>query len=331
MLERPDVDVVDLCVPNKLHGPFTIAAAEAGKHVICEKPLTGYFGGPEAEEPVGRTSKRLMRAEAVRLAEAMVDAADRSSVRIMYGENWLYSPPIRRALDLVLSSGGTILEMRAQECHSGSHASYAKEWQQAGGGALLRLGVHPLSAALYFKHQEGLARDGKPIQAKSVLADTADFGRVASLQDADRSRFAEGWKDVETWASVIVSFEDGTRATVFSSDYVLGGMEDTLELYLSNCRVNCDLMHNTTLQAYAPDPAVLGDEYLAEKLETNSGWSYPAVDEEWMLGYPQELQDFVEAISEDRDPVSDGHFGLEVCKVIYASYQSAEEGRRVEI
>jgi predicted dehydrogenase len=136
---------------------------------------------------------------------------------------------------------------------------------------------------------------------------------------------------VETWASVIVSFEDGTRATIFSSDYVLGGMEDTLELYLSNCRVNCDLMHSTTLQAYAPDPAILGNVYLAEKLETNAGWSYPAVDEEWLLGYPQEIEDFVEAIADDRDPVSDARLGLDVCKVVYAAYQSAEEGRRIEI
>jgi predicted dehydrogenase len=331
MLRRSDVDVVDLCVPNSLHAPFTIAAAEASKHVICEKPLTGYFGGPGAEHPVGRTPKRLMRQEAVRSAEAMIEAATRNGVRVMYGENWVYSPPIRRTLELALASGGTILEMRAQECHSGSHAAYAKEWDKAGGGALLRLGVHPLSGALYFKQQEGLARDGQPIAAKSVLADTADFGQVRSFRDSDRARFAQGWLDVETWASVIVSFDDGTRATVFSSDYVLGGMEDTLELYLSNCRVNCDLMHNTTLRAYAPDRAVLGSEYLAEKLETNAGWSYPAVDEEWLLGYPQEIEDFVGAVAEDRDPACDARFGLEVCKVVYAAYQSAEEGRRIEI
>ncbi|MBI2457273.1 MAG: Gfo/Idh/MocA family oxidoreductase, partial [candidate division NC10 bacterium] len=46
MLSRKDVDAVDLCVPNALHRAFAIQAAEAGKHVIVEKPLTGYFGEP---------------------------------------------------------------------------------------------------------------------------------------------------------------------------------------------------------------------------------------------------------------------------------------------
>src|SRR6059058_979817 len=44
VLERPDVDVVDLCVPNYLHRPMTEAAAQAGKHVICSKPLTAFDG-----------------------------------------------------------------------------------------------------------------------------------------------------------------------------------------------------------------------------------------------------------------------------------------------
>jgi len=45
LLNRPDVDVVDICVPPSLHHPFAIKAAEAGKHLIMEKPLTGYFQG----------------------------------------------------------------------------------------------------------------------------------------------------------------------------------------------------------------------------------------------------------------------------------------------
>ena len=44
LLALPDVDAVDLCVPNHLHRPMTEAAAAAGKHVICTKPLTAYVG-----------------------------------------------------------------------------------------------------------------------------------------------------------------------------------------------------------------------------------------------------------------------------------------------
>ena len=53
ILERKDIDVVDLCIPTDFHEEFSIEAAEAGKHIICEKPLTGYFGKERKEEQVG--------------------------------------------------------------------------------------------------------------------------------------------------------------------------------------------------------------------------------------------------------------------------------------
>ena len=53
LLARADVDVVDVCVPPALHHEFAIRAANAGKHIIMEKPLTGYFGSPGDPEPIG--------------------------------------------------------------------------------------------------------------------------------------------------------------------------------------------------------------------------------------------------------------------------------------
>jgi predicted dehydrogenase len=108
-------------------------------------------------------------------------------------------------------------------------------------------------------------------------------------------------------------------------------MEDTLEIFLSNARIMCDMSHSTMIRAYAPDASIFADEYLAEKLETKGGWSYPGFDEEWLLGYPQEIEDFVEAVAQDRPPLCAGELGLEVVRVIYAAYRSAEEGRRVDL
>ncbi len=158
VLERDDVNLVDISVPNHLHESFVIEAAQAGKHIVCEKPLTGYFGGPSAADPVGATPKHLMLAEALRSADRMIEAAEANGVKLMYAENWLYCPAVQKALCLAEASGGTILEIRAQECHSGSHATYAKTWKQAGGGALMRLAPHPIGTAIYFKKQEGLRR-----------------------------------------------------------------------------------------------------------------------------------------------------------------------------
>ncbi|MHB1132605.1 MAG: Gfo/Idh/MocA family protein [Chloroflexota bacterium] len=330
LLARDDIAIVDLCVPNDLHEPFALAAIAAGKHVICEKPLTGYFGGPGAAEPVGATPRDTMLAEALASADRMLAAARQRGVRLMYAENWLYAPAVQKARRLIEASGGTVLDIRGAEGHSGSHAAYAKTWHSAGGGALLRLGAHPLGAALYLKWQEGLQRDGKPIRVRAVSAETGDLTRVPSFARENEKWLVVDWHDVENWATVIATFEDGSRATVFAADTVLGGMEDTLDIFMSNGRVKCDMTHSTMLQAYAPAPHIFANEYLAEKLETKAGWSHPAVEEEWLLGYPQEVRDFVEAVLQDREPLGTAELGRDVVRVIYAAYLAAAEGRRVE-
>jgi predicted dehydrogenase len=329
VLRREEIDIVDICVPNHLHERFTLEAIGAGKHVICEKPLTGYFGGQGASDHVGETPKKTMLEEAVRSADRMLVAAGRRGVQLMYAENWLYSPAIQKARRLIETGRGTILEIRAQECHSGSHASYAKSWKYAGGGALVRLGPHPLGCAMYLKWREGMERDGNPIRVHSVMAETGNLARIPSFERESEKWLVTDWDDVENWATLLLTFSDGSRAIISAADTVLGGMEDSLEVFMSNGRVKCDMTHSTMMQAYAPDPRIFAGEYIAEKLETKAGWSNPSIDEEWLLGYPQEIRDFVEAIGQNRSPVSTAELGREVVKVTYAAYQSAEEGRRI--
>jgi predicted dehydrogenase len=83
--------------------------------------------------------------------------------------------------------------------------------------------------------------------------------------------------------------------------------------------------------AYAPEARVWGEEYITEKVETTSGWQFPSPEEDWMRGYPQELEDFVDAIHGGRPPLSDAALAREVVEVIYAGYLSAASGRRVEL
>ena len=331
VLDRRDVDLVDLCVPNNLHHQMALDALAAGKHLIVEKPLTGYFGGPDAAEPVGRTPRSVMLKEALRSADEIVAAAERAGVRLMYAENFVYAPSIQKARRLVEESGSPILEIRAQECHSGSHASYAKRWRQAGGGALLRLGAHPIGAALYLKRWEGEHRDGNPIRLKSVTCEVGDLTQMASFRAQARRYLVDDWEDVENWACAVLTFEDGSRATCLATDTVLGGMDDMVQLYLANARINCNFTHSTSLQVYAADASVFPGEPLQEKLTTNAGWSYPPTDMEYMLGYAPEIQDFVSAVAHDRPPLSDAALGRAVVQAIYAAYLAAEEGRRVEL
>src|SRR5439155_144027 len=79
------------------------------------------------------------------------------------------------------ASGGAILELRAEESHSGSHAAYAARWRTSGGGSLLRMGSHPVGVVLHLKHDEGLRRHGRPIRARTVVADVAQLTRLPAV------------------------------------------------------------------------------------------------------------------------------------------------------
>jgi predicted dehydrogenase len=319
----PDVDVVDVCTTTDSHHAIAIDAARAGKHVIVEKPLTGAFC--EGTEP-----REAMLAQALRNSDAVLDAVAKAGVTLCYAEDFVYAPPVAKLRRLLDASGGVILELRAEESHSGSHAAYASRWRSAGGGALLRMGSHPVGVVLHLKHYEGIKRDGRPIRARAVTADVAQLTKLPAV--ADRKLYMRTRaEDVEDWAVAVVTFEDGTKATVHSNDITLGGVRNVVTAYLTNGVVQANINPNNAVAAYAPDGAVWGDEYITEKVETKGGWQFPSPEEDWMRGYPQELADFVDAIRERREPLSGALLAREVVEVIYAGYLSAATGRRVEL
>jgi predicted dehydrogenase len=323
LVECPDVEVVDVCATTDVHHEIAIAAARAGRHVIVEKPLTGYFG--EATDP-----PETMLETALANADAVLEAVTRAGVTLCYGEDFVYAPPVAKVRRLMEVSGGAVLELRAEESHSGSHAAYAKRWRTAGGGSLLRMGSHPVGVVLQLKHHEGQVRRGRAIRPVSVLADTARLTQLPEV--AARKQFLRAApEDVEDWAVAIITFEDGTKATVHSNDVTLGGVRNVVTAYLTNGVLHANITPNTSVMAYAPEAAVWGDEYISEKVETKAGWQFPAPEEDWMRGYPQELEDFVDAIRERREPLSGAALARDVVEVIYAGYLSAARGRRVEL
>jgi predicted dehydrogenase len=336
LLARDDVDVVDICVPPALHHTFAIRAAEAGKHIILEKPLTGYFGMAGDPEPIGsRVPRARMREGARNNAEAVREAVRRNHVRFCYAENWIYAPPIEKMRRLIAASKGSILELRAEENHSGSNSVFSRDWKSTGGGALLRMGVHSVGACLHLKEWEGQLRLGKGIRPVSVLADTADLIHSKASERA-REAGANRWIsadpiDVENWANLVIGFEDGSRGTVVVSDVGLGGLNTRVTAFMTDCVIKANMTANNTIETYAPDASVFSDEYFTEKLETKAGWNRPSCDEDWFRGFAQEIQDFVGAIRDGREPRSGMDLAVNCVNVIYAAYEAAEKGSRVTI
>ena len=315
-LADPAFVLVDLCVANRAHRELTERAAAAGKHVLCTKPLAAFWGQGLGGEPsaatVAATERATMLARAVEDAEEMLAACSRAGVRLFYGENWIFAPAIRRAAELGAASGGTIRELRGWESHSGSHSTYARDWRHVGGGALLRLGAHPVGAMLWLKRREGLRQRGSPIRPASVMAELSGAAN-----------------EIESAGTCAIRFEDGSLGLAHGSDHMLGGMQSHLTVLASDHRFECALSPIDTLRAYAPRDGTFGNEPIMEKISGQAGWTTPIPDEDWSSGQQGMLQSVSDALANGVAPEADGELGVETVRVLYAAYLSAAEGRRV--
>lgn len=331
MVAQEHLDIVDICTPTSLHGEMIKELASLGKSIICEKPLSGFFGKELPLAQVGKdVPKEKMFQGVLEEIEAIKRAITDNNVKFMYAENWVYAPPFTKMVNLLQKSGGVILDIRAEESHSGSHAAYSRRWKESGGGALLRLGAHPVSGAIHLKYLEGMAKYNQPIKPQSVMGAVSYNYQLPSLQQAS-SYLAKGWEDVEDWGMAVINFTDGTKAVTVASDCVLGGVRNEMQVYTTNSVVHIDMSQCNTVTAFAPADGLFGDEYITEKIETKAGWSHPSPDEDWMRGYPAEMEDFIDAVLFEREPLSGWYLAEETLKVIYAAYWSAETGQRIDL
>lgn len=322
-----ELDVIDICTPPNLHAEMIIASMQAGKHVICEKPFAGYFGREGDAQPIGRhVPKALMYERVLEEMDATRAAIERTDKLFMYAEDWIYAPAVTKTAEILKATKDKILFMKGEESHSGSHAAHAAQWAMTGGGSLIRMGCHPLSAILYLKQVEAKAR-GETIRVASV---TGDVGNVtAGLKPEERAYIKANPVDVEDWGTLIATFSDGTKATVFSGDMIMGGVRNLIETYTSGGSLFANITPNNHLMSYQTSEEKLAGVYITEKVDRKTGWQYVCLEEEWTRGYLQEIQNFMECVATGRQPLSDLALAYETIKVNYAAYWAAEEGRRV--
>lgn len=329
LLDDPEIDVIDICTPASLHAEMVVGCVRAGKHVICEKPFTGYFGRPGDAVPIGTQVPKALMFERVMEEMAATCAAIRASGRLfMYAEDWVYAPAVVKTAEILRATQDKILFMKAEESHSGSHAAHAAHWSASGGGALIRQGCHPLSAVLHLKQVEAAAR-GERIGVADV---TCDVGRLtAGLQAAQRRFIQADPVDVEDWGMLSLSFTDGSKATIFASDIILGGVRNLVETYTTGGVLFANIAPNTQFVSYQTDEAKLGEVYFTEKVDRRTGWQFLCLDEEVARGYVGEVQDFMECVAYGREPVAGLDLAAEAIRIHYAAYRAAEEGRRITL
>jgi predicted dehydrogenase len=129
MLRDPEIEMVSITAPNRLHAQMTIDAARAGKHVVCEKPLCVTL-----EE-----------------ADAMIDACEKAGVLLMYAEELFFAPKYVKAKQMADEGAfGRVHLVKQGEKHSGPHSDWFWDVDQSGGGALMDLGCHGIAFCWWF-------------------------------------------------------------------------------------------------------------------------------------------------------------------------------------
>ncbi|MDA4114822.1 MAG: Gfo/Idh/MocA family oxidoreductase [Thaumarchaeota archaeon] len=135
ILERSDIDIVDLVIPHHLHAPYSIAALKAGKHVLVEKPVaTKLSDAEEMIKTAESTGKKLMVAEPIRFNPTIQRAAT------IINEN-----KIGRAFHFTTRGEFYVPPLRFQ----GTHTGWRGDAEKIGGGVLLESGIHNLAIARF--------------------------------------------------------------------------------------------------------------------------------------------------------------------------------------
>jgi predicted dehydrogenase len=289
LFARKDIDLISVCVPNFLHKEIVLQAIAAGhKNIICEKPL----------------------ATSLADGKAMVDAAEKNNVKLMYAEDWCFTPALVRAKELVDEGGiGKLLYVKAKEAHNGSHSIYAQKKEYCGGGALLHLAVHPVSWARWLVGAE-----------VATVVGQVTPGTTGNLVHTNYTG--------EDWGAAILTFTNGVRAFVEGNYITTGGMDDFVEIYGSDGVIKVDVTFGSPLHVYSRK----GIGYAIEKTDFTTGWTRPAVDEFASLGYCAEISAFVDCVRLDK-PVPaglSGEDGLAGLAIVLAAYQSSETGKAVD-
>ncbi|MBA2277487.1 MAG: Gfo/Idh/MocA family oxidoreductase [Chloroflexia bacterium] len=298
LLEQDDIDAVSVVVPNNLHLPVTLAALEAGKHVIVEKPLAR-----NADE--GERMVRAAEAHGKVLAVAF-QRRHRHDVQI-----------VRR----IVANGelGDIYYAKAfwmRRSGIPDLGSWFTSKEAAGGGPLIDLGVHVLDMALHMT--------GNPtVTAVSAVtyAQLGPQGKGNWPGGRRRSANAGARYEVEDLAVALLRMENGATLHLEASWAVYTGMTDEFGVQLfgskGGARIHSkDYAQVGTLELYGDvgDTAIDGRPRLQQR-----------------LGHGGIVRDFVDAILNGTPVTPSGAEGLDRVRLIDAIYQSAELGREIGI
>jgi predicted dehydrogenase len=322
-----NVEVVALFAPNYVRVAMMeelVAAVKAGaalKGVICEKPL-------------GRT---------VAEARRLVELAGSARLRTAYFENQIFMKPIRAALaqlEPVQRAMGPLSLARSSEEHGGPHESWFWDPTKQGGGVLNDMGCHSIAVGWYALTPSG--KDLTFLQPQSVSAEVAllKWGQPQWKEKLLKERGVDYSKvPAEDFATGIVTYRNPETGQKVKAQFTNSWMFDKqgLRLFMDGMGPGYAFEVNTLV---SPLSVFIGDaaaeaindaETALEKATATRGLLAVQPNEADLYGYTDENVDAIAAFNSGRDGQLPWSYGLEITRLVIASYMAAETHKTVDL
>lgn len=306
LVSRDDIDLIDICTPNVLHMPIAVAAAKAGKHVICEKPIAMNAGE----------------------AQQMLDAARGKDVRHMVAFNYRRVPAIALAKKLIEQGKiGRVFHF---------NAVYYQDWlvdpdfpyvwrhdiKTGGSGAHGDMNAHIVDLARFLVGE-----------FEAVCGAQEIFIKKRRLQDGS----GEGIVTADDATYFLARFCDGTLGSFMATRFATGRKNFLrLELFGSEGSLVFNLERLNELE-FCSRTDQRDEQGFRNIMVTES--SHPFIDAWWPPGhiigwehtFVHEIRDMLAAIAEHKDVKPDFYDGLRNQQVLDAVFESSQEHRWVTI
>ena len=292
LLADPAIDAVSICTWNNTHAAIAIAALQADKHVLVEKPLC-------------KTVK-----EAYQIEQA-VEACNGKTLQVgfvrRFGTNTQVLKKFIDAGDL-----GEIYYAKASCIRAlGNPGGWFADKERSGGGPLIDLGVHVIDLCWYLM--------GKP-KVKSISGNTYNkLGNRSNIKNKSFYQAADYDPEentVEDLANALIRFENGASLMVDVS-FTLHAKEETINVNLYGDQGGAEV-----------EPEL---QIITEKNDTilNATPQIDALSFDFNKGFQKEIDHFISCVQGKRETISPVQDGVEIMKILAGVYESSASGAEV--
>ena len=283
MLACSDIDIISICTPSGLHAPLAIKAANAGKNIICEKPMA--ITHEQIDELIAAVENNHVKMAVISQLR-FTESVQKVKKAIDNGE-----------LGKILVGDVYMKYYRSPEYYASS--AWRGTWAMDGGGALMNQGIHGVDVLQYLVG---------PV--KSV------YGRCKTL-----ARDIE----VEDTATVVVEYESGAIGVIEGTTSVNPGYPRIIEIHGTRGTI---CLTEDEITEWNVDGVDLLSEKSGGGGKVKSFRDPTAID---LDNHRRQIEEFIDAVKEDKRPLVDVYEGKKPVEIILAAYESSKTGCKIEL